>query len=312
MSDSTIEKVPRENSNDRNAMWVGDTIFFISDRGGAATLYSFDTKSKKVEQAVHNEGLDVKSASATSDAIVFEQFGVLNVYDIKSKKSQKVDVRLAGDIPTVRPRYEKVGTRIATARLSPNGARAVFEARGEIISVPAEKGDARNLTNTTGTMERDPAWSPDGKWITYFSDESGEYALHVREQTDQRNPKDQPRESSILLLFTHGRLTARKSPLRQAADPVVCRAGQGTPVKIDKNPFGLNDSVMEPSWSRTAGCYYINSFRTSSERCSSIRWSENKPDHRWMSDAGMPRSTRTGSISTSLRSTNIGSGNQLC
>src|SRR5262249_58013410 len=83
---------------------------------------------------------------------------------------------------SVRPRYERVGNRIFNAAISPTGARAVFEARGEIISVPAEKGDPRNLTNTTNVMERDPSWSPDGKWIAYFSDESGEYALHLRDQ----------------------------------------------------------------------------------------------------------------------------------
>ena len=83
----------------------------------------------------------------------------------------------------MRPKFEKVGERILNSALSPTGARALFEARGEIISVPAEKGDARNLTNTTGVADRDPAWSPDGKWIAYFSDESGEYALHLRQQS---------------------------------------------------------------------------------------------------------------------------------
>jgi len=251
LSDSAIEKLPRENSNDRNAMWVGDSIYFISDRGGAATLYSYDTKSKKVEQIVRNEGLDVKSASATSDAIVYEQFGVLNVYDLKSHKSQKVDVRLAGDIPSVRPRFEKVGNRIATARLSPNGARAIFEARGEIISVPAEKGDARNLTNTTGTMERDPSWSPDGKWIAYFSDESGEYALHLREQTGQGETRkiNLGNPASFYYAPTWSPDSKKIAYYDKRLTLWYVDVSKGTPVKVDKNPFGLNDSVMEPSWS---------------------------------------------------------------
>ena len=86
-------------------------------------------------------------------------------------------------MPEVRERYVAVGDRLGNAGLSPNAARAVFEARGEIITVPAEKGDPRNLTNTTGVMERDPAWSPDGKTIAYFSDESGEYMLHLKPQS---------------------------------------------------------------------------------------------------------------------------------
>src|SRR5688572_15659987 len=125
----------------------------------------------------------MKSAAAWSDAIAYEQFGAINLFDLKSGKTNKVNITLNADLPSVRPRFERVGTRISNTAISPSGARAVFEARGEIVSVPAEKGDPRNLTSTTGVMERDPAWSPDGKWIAYFSDESGEYALHLRDQT---------------------------------------------------------------------------------------------------------------------------------
>src|SRR5919107_5196667 len=102
---------------------------------------------------------------------------------MKTGKARKVEVTVNADIASVRPRFQKVGDRILSGSISPTGARAVFEARGEILSVPAEKGDARNLTNTSGVMERDPSWSPDGRWIAYFSDESGEYALHLRSQT---------------------------------------------------------------------------------------------------------------------------------
>src|SRR4029079_3883191 len=115
--------------------------------------------------------------------IVYEQFGTIYTLDPGAKEPKKVNIRVAGDFPGVRQRYEKVGGRIANAAISPTGVRAVFEARGEIISAPADKGDARNLTNTVGVMERDPSWSPDGKWISYFSDESGEYQLHLRDQT---------------------------------------------------------------------------------------------------------------------------------
>ena len=93
-----------------------------------------------------------------------------------------MDIHIAGEMPGVRASFEKVNGRFQQARLSPTGARAVFEARGEILTAPAEKGDIRNLTNTPGIAERDPSWSPDGKRIAYFSDESGEYALHLRPQ----------------------------------------------------------------------------------------------------------------------------------
>ncbi|MCJ7564492.1 MAG: PDZ domain-containing protein [Candidatus Aminicenantes bacterium] len=183
LADSRIEKLPRENSNDFNPMWVGDKVYFLSDRNGAVTLFAYDTKSKKVSRVIENGGLDLKSAAAGPGAIVYEQFGSFNLYDLKTGKTSPVPVTVRGDMPDVREKFVRVGDRLTNAGLSPNAARAVFEARGEIITVPAEKGDARNLTQTTGVMERDPAWSPDGKTIAYFSDESGEYMLHLKPQS---------------------------------------------------------------------------------------------------------------------------------
>ena len=183
LSDSSVVKVPRTNSNDFNPMWAGDRVFFLSDRSGAATLFYYDTKSKTVHEAVPNKGLDFKSASLGPDAIAYEQFGGISLYDLKSGKTKPVNIKVQGDFSELRSRLVNVGRRLASPALSPNGARAVFSARGEIISVPAEKGDARNLTNTPGVMEREPRWSPDGKSIAYLSDESGEYALHVRPQS---------------------------------------------------------------------------------------------------------------------------------
>jgi len=189
LSDLKVEKIPRENSNDSTPIWVGDKVYFLSDRNGPVTLFVYDTKSKKVDQVIPNDGLDFKAASAGPGAIIYEQFGSLNLYDLATGKAQKLKVTLSGDFPEVRPHYVKVGQRIANAGISPTGVRAVFEARGEILTVPAEKGDIRNLTRTTGVMERDPSWSPDGKWIAYFSDDSGEYALHIIDQAGKEPVK---------------------------------------------------------------------------------------------------------------------------
>ena len=182
LADSTIVRIPRDNANDFNPMWIGDRIYFLSDREGPVTLFYYETKTNKVTRAIENRGLDLKSAAAGPGAIVYEQFGELHLYDLKTGKTKAVPVTLAGDLPEVRPHYVNVAKRLRNADISPNGARAVFEARGEIITVPAEKGDPRNLTNSPAVMEREPAWSPDGQSIAYFSDESGEYALHIRNQ----------------------------------------------------------------------------------------------------------------------------------
>jgi tricorn protease len=252
MADSSVEEIPRTNSNDFTPMWAGDNIYFLSDRNNKnVTLYAYNTKTKRVTEAINNTGLDLKSASAGPDGIVYEQFGSINIYDWKSNKSTKVNITLNGDLPQVRPRYERVAQRIANIAISPTGARAVFEARGEIISVPAEKGNARNLTNTSGVAERDPAWSPDGKWIAYFSDESGEYALHLREQSTTGETKKiilgnpssyfySPRWSpdSKKILFTDKRLNLWYLEIEK-----------GTPVKVDTTTYENPFQVFDPNWS---------------------------------------------------------------
>ena len=184
LADSSVTPLPRTNSNDSNPMWVGDKIYFLSDRSGPVTLFSYDVKTRAVKQLVANEGFDLKSAAAGPGGIVYEQFGSLHLYDPAKGKEHAVPVRLAADLPQTRPHFEKIGSKqILAADLSPTGARAVFEVRGEILTVPAEKGDIRNLTRTPGVADRNPAWSPDGKWIAYLADESGEYALHLSDQT---------------------------------------------------------------------------------------------------------------------------------
>ncbi len=251
LSDLKVVKIPRENSNDKNPMWMGDKIYFLSDRSGPVTLFVYDLPSGKVNQVLKNEGLDIKSAAAGPGAIVYEQFGSLNIYDLASGKAKRLPVSLNGDLLEVRPHYVKVGGRIAGSGLSPTGARAVFEARGEILTVPAEKGDIRNLTNTTGAMERDPSWSPDGKWIAYFSDESGEYALHLRDQSGKGETKkiglgDPPSffynplwsPDSKKIAFSDKRLNLWYLDLEK-----------GTPVKIDTTYYYSPPFAFNPTWS---------------------------------------------------------------
>ncbi|HLJ45104.1 MAG TPA: PDZ domain-containing protein [Bryobacteraceae bacterium] len=250
MADAKVEKIPRDNSNDFNPMWIGDKIYFLSDRNGPVTLFSYDMRSKKVAQAIRNDGLDIKAADAGPGAIVYEQFGEVHLYDLKSGSARKVDIRLEGDIPAMRPTFERVNGRFAHAKLSPTGMRALFEARGEILTAPAEKGDIRNLTNTPGVAERDPSWSPDGKSIAYFSDESGEYVLHIRaqngmgevEKIDLGKPAAfyyEPRWSpdNKKIAYTDNRLQLWYVDLEKK-----------TPVRIDADTYDTPEHSMNPDW----------------------------------------------------------------
>ncbi|MBN1567863.1 MAG: PD40 domain-containing protein [Acidobacteria bacterium] len=184
LNDNSIEKIPQPAGryNDADPMWMGDTIYFRSDRNGEFNVFAYDLKSKKLKQLTQHDDFPVQYASAGDGRIIYEQAGYLHILDPKNAKSTRIPVGAATDLIETRPRFVKASRYLRNASVSPTGARAVLEVRGEIVTAPAEKGDPRNITETTGAHERSPMWSPDGKSIACFSDESGEYELHIRSQ----------------------------------------------------------------------------------------------------------------------------------
>ena len=181
---------PWTDSKDMEPVWVGSTVYFISDRDGVANVWSYEPATKRLAQVTKFNDFDVKTMDAGAGVVVFEQAGVIHELDPKGGRDRVVNITAVGDFPWMMPRWEDVTRRMATMALSPTGKRVVVEARGEIFTIPAEKGDVRNLTNSSASAERDPAWSPDGKYISWFSDKSGEYKLVIAEQDGLTPPRE--------------------------------------------------------------------------------------------------------------------------
>src|SRR5207248_6271871 len=183
---------PKGRCNDLHPRWLGDTIYFLSDRAGEYNLFAYDTKTKKVRQLTEHTDFPVVGLGAGGGRLVYEQAGHLHLFDPVKEKATRLKIGVASDLVEARPRYLKGAKYIRDAALSPSGKRAVFEFRGEIVTVPAAKGDPKNLTNSPGVHERSPVWSPDGKSIAYFADEGGEYQLHVRTANGKGKAKTYP------------------------------------------------------------------------------------------------------------------------
>ncbi len=179
--DST--EIPHEVASDFSGVYAGKSVYFLSGRdNGHISIYKYDPSSKAVSLALHNTGPQIRSLSAEGSTLVYDRLGEIYLYDTASGKSHPVPIEIDSDLPEVRPTIKSVAAEIDHITISPTGVRAAVEAHGEILTVAAKHGPTRDITNTTGVMERDPAWSPDGQSIAYFSDESGLYELHVAGQ----------------------------------------------------------------------------------------------------------------------------------
>ncbi|MEO8361889.1 MAG: PDZ domain-containing protein, partial [Vicinamibacteria bacterium] len=241
---------PWTDSKDIEPVWVGDSVYFLSDRDGVSNLWAYETASKKLAQLTKFTDFDVKTLDGRADAVVFEQAGYIHEMDPKTGREHIVDIRVIGDFPWMMPRWEDVTSRITNIALSPTGKRVAAEARGEIFTIPAEKGDIRNLTRSNGSAEREPAWSHDGKWVSYFSDKSGEYALVIESQDGVTTPREIAIKNAKHYYTPSWSPDSKKILFSDTDFNVwVVDVASGQPKLLGNDPWAVPSRTLHPTWS---------------------------------------------------------------
>lgn len=179
--DHSLDIIPKPEGgcNDTNPLWIEDHIYFLSDRDGEFNLFSYNIDTEEIKKHTNYNDFPIISISNNNETIIFEQAGYLHTFNTVTEQIEKLTIGIATELSELRPYYISGSMHIRSADISPNGIRAVFGYRGEIITVPAEHGDPRNITRTPQAHEIFPAWSPDGKFIAYFTDKSGENQLAI-------------------------------------------------------------------------------------------------------------------------------------
>jgi len=250
LKDHSSKKITDWEGTDSIPMWSGKTIFYMSDQGPSHRLniWSYDTASGKRKQITEFSDYDVKWPSISPKGeIIFQHGSHLMLLDPAAGSSHAIDVVIPGDRPKLLPRTIDTSRYIGAWDVSPSGKRAVLEARGDIWTAPAKDGSPRNLTGTSGVAERDPTWSPDGRWIAYFSDVTGEYELYIT-QSDGMGETKQLTKDSTPYKFAPSWAPNSKNIVftDKAGNLYLTDVATGSKKLLDRDPQGQQ---LRPSWS---------------------------------------------------------------
>jgi tricorn protease len=197
---NTARNIPAKAHAQRDAMWIGSTIYYNSDEDGTFNLYAYDPATGQARQVTRSTKWDVRwpSADPSTGRIVYEMGGTLHVLDTRTGQSTGVDIYVPNDGLASRPSRLAVGSQVAGFALSPKGERALFVARGDIFTAPVEHGPTRNLTNSSSSHDKHARWSPDGSRIVFISDRTGEEELWLVSQDGSGRPEQLTRGGSAM------------------------------------------------------------------------------------------------------------------
>lgn len=245
---SMVEKMPWENSRDINPVWIEDQIYFLSDRDLGMNIWAYNTQTKLVKQITFFKEFDCKNLEGSTEMLIFENGGYLYKLKAKTDKPEKLTITVNGEFPWTRPHWVKIDKKIDAVSLSPTGKRVVISTRGEILTLPAKNGDSRNLTNSPGVADRAAAWSPDGKYISWFSDEGGEYQLVISDQFGKEKKKIKLNNPT----FYYTPVWSPDAKYLSFADADrtlwVVEISSGNVKKIDNEGFVPPNRVIYPEW----------------------------------------------------------------
>jgi len=246
----SLRKLPWTDSRDQQPVWLGRTVYFISDRDWVNNVWAYDTDAGTLTQITHYRDYEVESVSAGAGVVAYEQAGDIHLYDPAAGSDTRLDVRVNGDFPWAMPHAADVSRMLTAPQLSPTGVRALFEARGDVFTVPTDKGTWRNLTRSPGVADRSPVWSPDGRRIAWFSDASGEYQLMVGDQDGTAAPRAYPLDHPTyfyapswspdgkMLLFSDAEMNLW-----------VLDLASGQQTRVDQDNYTWPSRDMGPAWS---------------------------------------------------------------
>ncbi|MEO1030201.1 MAG: PDZ domain-containing protein [Bacteroidota bacterium] len=248
------ENITTNNANDELPMWIGETIYYMSDNGPNKrnNLWKYDTKTKANSQLTQFKDFDITFPESSKSQIIFEAGGNLYIYDTASGKTNEVNIQIISDQKERIPVIKSVSNYFQDATLSPDGNRVVVQARGELFNLPATEGFVSNISNTSGTAERSPAWSPDGKHLAYWSDIDGEYQLMLHNMQSNDKPKKVTKNKSGFYYSIYWSPDSKKIAFVDQAMKIKyidIESGKETTVDSGKYMFQGNLQNFSVSWS---------------------------------------------------------------